>query len=93
MDLLITALLALGALVVTASCLGAVLVRDALTALHFLAPVTSLGTPLIGVAAALDSGWQWSTVWILFITAVLAGTGPVAQASIGRTATRNEEVR
>ena len=92
MDLLITALLALGTLVVGASCLGAVLVRDSLSSLHYLAPTTSLGVPLIGAAAALDAGAQWSTVWIAFLTAVLVATGPVAQAAIGRAAA-DEEAR
>lgn len=92
MNLLITALLALGTLVVAASCLGAVLVRDSVSSLHYLAPTTSLGAPLIGAAAALDSGAQWSTVWIVCLTAALAATGPLAQAAIGR-ATGDEEGR
>lgn len=91
MALVSTALLALGTLVVAASCVGAVLARDSLSSLHYLAPTTSLGAPLIGAAAALDAGAQWSTAWILFITAVLAATGPVAQAAIGRAAVEEED--
>lgn len=55
--------------------------------LHLLAPVTSLGAPLIAAALAVANGWSLTTGQILLIAVLLAGSGPaigMATARAGR---------
>jgi multisubunit Na+/H+ antiporter MnhG subunit len=63
---------------------AAVVPRDLLDRLHVLAPVTSLGVPLIGVGLAVDTGWHLATALILLTVAVVAATGPVLAAATAR---------
>jgi multisubunit Na+/H+ antiporter MnhG subunit len=75
-----------GVLVCVAASIGAVVPRDVLDRLHFLAPVTSVGVPLVGLGVAVDTGWHLSTAEILVIVAVVAVTGPVLASATGRAA-------
>lgn len=90
MSFVIYGLLGAGVLVMTCACVGAACTPDPYQRLHFLAPATSLGVPLIGVALALDSGWQLSTGWIVVIVLLLVLTGPVVQAAVGREIAREQ---
>lgn len=90
MELLSQALLAVGAAVVVVSSIAAATVRKPLPRLHLLAPVTSLGAPMIGVAVALDSGASLSAALIIGITAAVAVTGPVVQVAIGHAIAHRE---
>jgi multicomponent Na+:H+ antiporter subunit G len=58
--------------------------------LHFLAPVTSVGGPLIGAGLAVANGWNLTTATVLLTVAVLALTGPILGAAIGRLTRRSE---
>lgn len=80
-------LLAAGAAVIVASCLSALAFRSVEERLHALSPVTSLGAPLVGLALAVYNGWGLTTAQILFIVALLAGSGPALAAATARAST------
>lgn len=80
------ALLALAGLVVVLSALGLVAAPSALARLHFVTPVTSVAGPLVGVAVAVDQGLGLSSGLVLLVVALLAVTGPVLGAAVGRLA-------
>jgi multisubunit Na+/H+ antiporter MnhG subunit len=63
---------------------GALAARSLLDRLHFLTPITSAGTPLIGVGLAVHAGWQPATALVLLCTAVAFVSGPVLAAATGR---------
>ena len=84
------ALLSAGIAVVVLSCLSALALRRVYNRLHFLTPATSIGAPLIGIAAAIGDGPGLTTAGILFIVLLLAVTGPVLEAATGRMAAQRE---
>jgi multisubunit Na+/H+ antiporter MnhG subunit len=88
MDAVVSVLLGAGVLVTVCACVGAACARNPYQRLHFLAPVTSLGVPLVGLALVLDGGWQLSSGWIAVVVLLLMLTGPVVQAAIGREIAR-----
>ena len=83
-------LLAAGTAVVVASAVASVLVKDFYRRLHFLTPVTSIGGPLIGLALAVENGWSLTTAIVLLTVALLAGTGPVLTAAVGRVGAQRD---
>jgi multisubunit Na+/H+ antiporter MnhG subunit len=85
-------LLAAGSLVVVASSIAAVLVRDFYRRLHWLTPVTSIGGPLIGLALAVTNGWSLTTAVVLLTVALLGITGPVLTAAVGRVAAQRDGI-
>lgn len=86
----VLALLAAGLAVTVAAALGALTCRKAVTRLHFIAPITSLGFPLIGVALAVDNGWSLTTLQVLFIVGLLAVSGPVLGSATARVIAQRE---
>ncbi|MEV4754238.1 monovalent cation/H(+) antiporter subunit G [Micromonospora sp. NPDC049559] len=78
------AAVAAGVLVCVASALGAVACRDLLDRLHFVTPVTSLGTPLVGLGLAVDLGRHLAAALVVLTVAVAALAGPVLNAAIGQ---------
>lgn len=86
------ALLAAGSLVVVASSIGALVVKDFYRRLHWLTPVTSVGGPLIGLALAVANGWGLTTAIALVTVALLALTGPVLTAAVGRVAAQHDGI-
>jgi multisubunit Na+/H+ antiporter MnhG subunit len=84
------ALLAAGLAVVVLSCWAALALRRVYNRLHLLTPATSIGAPLIGIAAAISDGPGLTTAQVLFIVVLLAVTGPVLEAATGRTAAQRE---
>jgi multisubunit Na+/H+ antiporter MnhG subunit len=85
-ELLAVVLLGLAALVVVLSAVGLVAAPSALARLHFIAPVTSLAAPLVGVAYVVDQGMGLAAGLVLLIVGLLALTGPPLGAAIGRLA-------
>jgi multicomponent Na+:H+ antiporter subunit G len=73
-----------GVAVVVTSALGMMLARTTLSRLHFLTPVTSLASPLIGAGLVAANGWNLSSATVTVIVVLLAVTGPVVQAATGR---------
>jgi multicomponent Na+:H+ antiporter subunit G len=89
-EIAVWALLALAALVVVLSGVGLLAARDSIPRLHFVTPVTSVATPLTGVAYAVDQGWGISAGLVLLIVGFVALTGPGLGAAIGRAAAADE---
>jgi multisubunit Na+/H+ antiporter MnhG subunit len=85
-ELVVLVLLALAALVVVLSAVGLVAAPSVLPRLHFIAPVTSLAAPLVGVAYVVDQGIGLAAGLVLLVVTVLALTGPPLGAAIGRLA-------
>ncbi|MGW5720199.1 monovalent cation/H(+) antiporter subunit G [Amycolatopsis sp. NPDC003865] len=77
-----------GVAVVVVAALVMLRARTLLNRLHLLAPVTTLGAPLVGVGLALDSGWNLGSGAILLTVLLLAVTGPVLQSAAGRVEAR-----
>jgi multicomponent Na+:H+ antiporter subunit G len=78
------ALVAAGVAVCLIAVLGAVATRDLLDRLHFLTPVTSAGSPLIGAGLAVHAGWHLATALMLLCTATVFVAGPVLASATGR---------
>jgi multicomponent Na+:H+ antiporter subunit G len=89
---IVLALLGAGTAVVVLSSVRAVLARGAYNRLHFLSPVTSLAGPLIGLALAVNGGWNLETALILVTVVLLALTGPLLEAATGRVAAQREDL-
>jgi multisubunit Na+/H+ antiporter MnhG subunit len=81
------ALVALGTVVIVASCLLAVAVRSGVfDRIHFLTPVTSLGCPLVAVGLCIEQGWGLIAASYLLAAGLLFFTGPFLEAAVGRLA-------
>jgi multisubunit Na+/H+ antiporter MnhG subunit len=83
---LITVLLLGGCAVVVISCCAMLALRTVYDQLHLLAPVTSLGGPLIGAALVLQNGWGLTSGQVILIVALLALSGPAAGVATARAA-------
>jgi multisubunit Na+/H+ antiporter MnhG subunit len=84
----VTVLIAAGVLVCLLSAAGAVRARTVLDRLHFLTPVTSVGTPLIAIGLAIHAGWHLATALLLLCAAVMLPAGPVLASATGRVTHR-----
>lgn len=78
----------LGVLVVAFASAGALLAREPLAKLHFLAPVTSFGGPLILVAAIVFFGISLGSAALVVIGLVVSFSGPAVTIAIGRCLAR-----
>lgn len=91
-EVVVLVLLAAAALIVALSALGLVAAPSILPQLHFVAPITSLAAPLVGVAYLVDQGIGLSAGLVLATVGLLALTGPPLGAAIGRLAAAEEDV-
>jgi multicomponent Na+:H+ antiporter subunit G len=91
-EIAVAVLLGLAGLVVVLAALGLVAAPGALARLHFVTPVTSVAGPLVGVAAAVDQGLGLTSGLVLLTVALLAATGPVLGAAVGRLAAAESRV-
>lgn len=73
-----------GIAVVVVSAITMLRARTLLNRLHLLAPVTTVGAPLVGIGLALANGWNLGSGAILLTVVLLAVTGPVLQSAVGR---------
>ncbi|WP_372665373.1 monovalent cation/H(+) antiporter subunit G [Amycolatopsis kentuckyensis] len=73
-----------GVAVVVVCALAMLRAQTLLNRLHLLAPVTTLGAPLVGGGLALATGWNLGSGAILLTVVLLAVTGPVLQSAAGR---------
>ena len=87
---LVLVLYAAGLAIVVLSSFGALAMRRIYGRLHLLAPMTSLGAPLIGLALAIQNGWGLTAGEDLLIVALLAVTGPVLTSATGRLAAQRD---
>ena len=82
----VLALLGLATVVVALSAVGMVAAPSPLSRLHFIAPVTSVAAPLVGLAYVVDQGIGLAAGLVLLTVGLLALTGPPLGAAIGRLA-------
>ena len=79
------ALVILGTAVVVAACLSAVAMRSSVfDRMHFLTPITSLGSPLVAIGLCVETGWGLTAASYLLVAGLLFLTGPFLEAAIGR---------
>ncbi|MCR6482029.1 monovalent cation/H(+) antiporter subunit G [Amycolatopsis sp. OK19-0408] len=81
-----------GVAVVVLSAVTMLRARTLLNRLHLLAPVTTLGAPLVGIGLALANGWNLGSAAILLTVVLLAATGPVLQSGLGRVEAERQGV-
>lgn len=77
-------LLGVGCVVLVLGSFGALARVDALERIHLLAPVTSLGLPLIAAAAAVHLGWGLAAGTVIVIAVISLWTGPTVSAATAR---------
>ncbi|MFE0020913.1 cation:proton antiporter [Amycolatopsis sp. NPDC059021] len=80
-----------GAGVVVIAAFGMLRARTTLARLHFLAPVTTMGGPLIGLGLVVEIGWNLTSGMVALTVVLLALTGPVQQTATARLAEDREE--
>jgi len=74
----------LGLAIVVLCALLALRLRRPMDRLHLLAPMTTLGAPLVALGLALRHGWALPTAQILLIGLLIALTGPAMTSATGR---------
>jgi multisubunit Na+/H+ antiporter MnhG subunit len=67
--------LALAVLVVLASCVGLLVMRDVYQRLHYLTPMALVAPLLVGLAVLAQSGWSEnsSLTWLALLFVIIAG--------------------
>jgi multisubunit Na+/H+ antiporter MnhG subunit len=90
-DVVSTALMSLGALVLVLGSVGAAWPRSALVRLHYLSLSGVLGAPLVLLGVLVRDPGDWFK--LLLILVLLAGTSPVATAATARAVTRRGEAQ
>lgn len=90
--LAVDVMLALALLIVALSTLGAVVMRTTFGKLHFITPVTSVAGPLFCAALVVDSTWGINTGLEILATGLVAISGPILEAAIGRVAAQRMRV-
>lgn len=84
MDIIAAVVAFAGVAVVLIGVIGMLRARGTLARLHFLAPVTTLGGPLIGIGLMIDIGWHTTSGMVALTVVLLAVTGPVQQSATAR---------
>jgi multisubunit Na+/H+ antiporter MnhG subunit len=85
-DVVIIALLAAGCAVTVLSSCAMLWIGNLYDRLHLLAPVSSLGAPLIGAALVVQNGWGLTAGQVLLVVVLLAVTGPAVGMATARAA-------
>jgi monovalent cation/proton antiporter MnhG/PhaG subunit len=85
-DVVSTALMALGGLVLVLASVGSAWSRSALVRLHYLSLSGVLGAPLVLLGVLVRDPADWFK--LLLILLLLAATSPVAAAATARAVTR-----
>jgi monovalent cation/proton antiporter MnhG/PhaG subunit len=76
-SILADAVLAVAVLVVVASSIGVLAMRDTYQKVHFVTPITLVGPALVAVAVTLRAGWSEPTGQTWLAIAVICIAGPV----------------
>lgn len=85
------ALLALGCGVTVLSTLAMLWVTELRERLHLLAPVSSLGVPLVAAALVLANGWSLTSGQIVVIAVLAVLTGPALGMATARAGKQRTE--
>lgn len=78
------ALVIFGTVICVASCLGGLATTKAYDRVHFLSPMTSLGTPVIAIGLSVQDGFTLTSGEVLLTAALLGLAGPALTAVTGR---------
>lgn len=78
--------LALAVLIVAASCLGVLVMRDAYQKVHFVTPIALVAPVLVAVAVTLREGWREPTAQSWLAVAVVCIAAPVLSHATVRAA-------
>lgn len=85
-------LLFAGVAVIVFSAWAALWLRGPLVRVHYLAPVTTVGAPLVGLSVVLASGWSLSTGLVLLIVSLLCASGPAMTIALARVIAQREGI-
>jgi len=85
-------LVAVGTLVVVLASVAAARARSVFRRLHYLTVITSVGAPAIGAGAVVVDGLGLTGATVLAIVVLLAITGPILGAAVGRLNAQREGV-
>ena len=89
-DIASRALVAAGVAVMVASAVALFAFPRVQDRVHLATPVTSLGLPLVGLGLAVADGWGLTTAEVLFTVFLVAVSGPVVSAAVGRLVAQRE---
>jgi multicomponent Na+:H+ antiporter subunit G len=84
------ALLAAGVGVQLLSCVGLLVARTTFDRLHFVAPATVLGAPLVCAAVTVNESFSQGGIHALLVGGILLATGPVITHATARAARLRE---
>jgi monovalent cation/proton antiporter MnhG/PhaG subunit len=75
MSVVVDMLLGLAVLIVLASSIGILVMRDVYQKLHFVTPVSLVAPALVAVAVLIQSGWsiRSTQTWLALLLVVIAG--------------------
>lgn len=79
-----------GVLVVALVSLAALRVQRPQDRVHFLTPITSLATPLVGAGLVLQNGWSLTSAQIAVTCLLMMIAGPVLASATVRVASQLE---
>jgi multicomponent Na+:H+ antiporter subunit G len=79
-----------GTLICVAASIGASLTPGLYERVHFLSPISSVGTPLLAVGLAVQDGLSFATGEILLIALLFALSAPAITAVTGRLIAQGE---
>jgi len=85
-------LVGMGTLVVVLASVGALRARSVFRRLHYLTVITSVGAPSIGAGAVVVDGLGLTGATVLAIVVLLAITGPILGAAVGRLNSQREGI-
>jgi monovalent cation/proton antiporter MnhG/PhaG subunit len=92
-DVLVTVLLVVAVLAVLISCLGMLVMRDALDQLHFTAPAATIAPVAVAVAVLLEEPLSGAGVKAVIVAVLLVITTPVLSHATARAARIREHGR
>lgn len=79
------AFLAAAVLLVLASSLGVLLMREVVEKLHFVTPAALVAPLLVALAVTVQQGWSLPTTETWLALSIVAATGPVLAHATART--------
>lgn len=90
-DAVAATLVAAGALVLAASSLALLVVRDTRARLHLVGPPAVVGAPLVVLGLAVDEGPSRAALKLLLVGAVVAVSGPLLTTATAYALRRHRE--
>jgi multicomponent Na+:H+ antiporter subunit G len=92
-DIVVAVLLAVAVLAVLISCLGVLVMRDALDRLHFTAPAATIAPVFVAAAVLVEEPLSGAGVKAVIVAVLLVVTAPVLSHATARAARIREHGR